>query len=274
MDVFNSTDYKYFLREALHEKRRQVNASFTYERMARACGINKTYLSRVLNSEAAHLSEEQLYLAATYLGLDSEQQDYIQILRGLQKSSNAHYRDRLQKKLDMMRSAHQRSESHLSAEKTDANTDLSPYYLDPNVMLTHVFLAVERFRKDVKSLALQLNLSDEYLAQILTKLEQMKFIQFTKDGYAMLKESTHLPVDSPLYYPYRFMQRVKSLERIQKISRETSYNFSVVFSADEQARWQIKAKFLEFLEFVSKVSDAAEDQEVYQMNFDLFDWST
>lgn len=74
MDVFNSTDYKYFLREALHEKRRQVNASFTYERMARACGINKTYLSRVLNSEAAHLSEEQLYLAATYLGLDSEQQ--------------------------------------------------------------------------------------------------------------------------------------------------------------------------------------------------------
>jgi uncharacterized protein (TIGR02147 family) len=273
MDIFNYTDYKEFLREALKERRRQVSPTFTYERMAKACGIQKTYLSRVLNSTTTHLSEEQLYLAATYLGLDSEQIEYIVVLRALDKAVNPNYRTLLQKKLESARARRLRSESRLSVDKKEPLSDLSPYYLDPNVMLVHIFLAVEKFRLNLRSLAQQLNISDIYLSDILTKLEHMQLIRLTNDGYVLLQESSHLSVDSPLYGPYRFMQRIKSLERIQKLSREQSYNFSAVFSADTKAYLQIKSRFLEFLENASKLAQKAPDQEIYQMNFDLFDWS-
>jgi hypothetical protein len=241
--------------------------------MARACGIQKTYLSRVLNSETAHLNEEQLFLAATYLGLASEEQRYLQLLRVFEKATAASYKAELQREIEKVRSVKERSESHLAAETTFPQSDTSPYYLDPNIMLTHIFLAVERFRRDIQSLARKLNLSEEYLSEILTKLEQMKLIKLSDEGYVLLKESTHLPIDSPLYYPYRFMQRVKSLERIQRLPKEQTYNFSVVFSADENARKQIKAKFLEFLKNIEKIANSAPDREVYQLNFDLFDWS-
>lgn len=274
MDVFNQLNYKDFIRDSLREKKRRVSASFTYDRMAKACGIQKTYLSRVLNSDDAHLSEEQLFLAARYLGLSGDERFYLQLLRAHQKASTDAYKQELRAQIDTIRSANDRSERHLLAEKTVPTSDLSPYYLDPNVMLVHIFLAVARFKKDIRAMARQLNLSEEYVSDILTKLEQMKLIQLADDGYALLKDSTHLPIDSPLYYPYRFMQRVKSLDRIQKLPREKTYNFSVVFSADEDARKAIKAKFLEFLEHIETLATSASDQEVYQINFDLFDWST
>ena len=274
MNVYNHLNYKDFLRLALIEKRKHVSASFTYSRMAKVCGIQKTYLSRVLNSDASHLSEDQLFQAGTYLGLTKDENKYLQLLRTYQKSDVLSFKAELKSEIDSIRTLNERSESHLAVETIESSVDLSSYYLDPNVMITHIFLAVERFRKDLKALALQLHYSDEYLSQILSKLEQMKLIKLTDSGYVLLKEDTHLPIDSPLYYPYRFMQRVKTLERIQRLNQEKTYNFSVVFSADEGTRKKIKGKFLELLEFAGKAANGAKNEEVYQMNFDLFDWST
>jgi len=273
VDIYNYSDYKTFLREALREKKQQVSASFTYDRMAKACGIQKTYLSRVLNSDDSHLSEDQLYLAASYLGISREEHHYLDLLRAYQKSQSAKYRASLEKEIELLRQANDRTDSHLKAEKIPVLGDYSPYYLDPNVMLVHIFLAVERFRKNLKLLARQLDLSEEYFSEILTKLEQMKLITLSDAGYVLLKDSTHLPIDSPLYGPYRFMQRIKSLEKIQRLPKGRTYNFTAVFSADEQVRKKIQTKFLEMLEYIEKIATNAPDQEVYQINFDLFDWS-
>lgn len=273
MNVFKYQDYKQFLREGLHEKKTQVSSRFTYERMAKACGIQKTYLSRVLNSDDTHLSEEQLFLCATFLGLAKEERQYLQLLRSHQRANVASFKEELRAEIERERALRERSEPYLKAETFAPAQDISPFYLDPHVMLVHIFLSVERFRKDVKTIGLQLHLTENYLAEILTKLEQMKLIELTGDGYVLLKSNTHLPVDSPLYYPYRFMQRIKSLERIQKLPKEQTYNYSVVFSADEAARQEIKRKFLEFLSAVETIAKGAKEAEVYQMNFDLFDWS-
>lgn len=274
LNILNYRDYKIFIKDALREKKNRVSGRFTYDRMAKACGIQKTYLSRVLNSEDSHLSEDQLYLAATYLGLTKQERKYLQLMRSRQKSSSVQYQAEIQSEMDTFRQANERSEHHLSAEPINSEVELAQYYLDPNLMLAHIFLTVEKFRKDLKLLARQLNLSAEYLTDILMKLEQMKLIKLSADGYVLLKDSTHLSVDSPFYFPFRCMQRVKSLDRIQKVPKEKSYNFSVVFSADEATRREIKTKFLSLLETIEKVSRSAPAEDVYQINFDLFDWSS
>lgn len=273
MSVFKYLNYKDVIKNTLREKKHRVSAHFNYDRMAKACHIQKTYMSRVLNSDDSHLSEEQLFLAAKYLGLTKEEIKYLQLLRSWQRSTSATYKAELQYELDAIRQSHDRSEYHLSAEAIESATDLAHYYLDPNVMLVHIFLTVDRFRKDPKLLGSQLNLSPEYLTDIFTKLEQMHMIKLSADGYTILKESTHLSLDSPFFFPYRCMQRVKSLDRIQKIAKDATYNFSVVFSADEPTRRDIKAKFLDLLKLIEKTSRAAPAEEVYQLNFDLFDWS-
>lgn len=104
-------------------------------------------------------------------------------------------------------------------------------------------------------------------------LERLNFIEFDGKKYSLTKQSTHLPTDSPLFQPYRAMQRLVALERIQKLPKERTYNFSVTFSANETVRMEIQKKFLTLLTDIEKLVTNAADEQVYQMNFDLFDWS-
>src|SRR5690349_11834242 len=88
MQVYESKSYKTYLRDALLQKKQAVSASrYTYDRMARACGIQKTYLSRVLNSDGSHLSDDQLYLACRFLGVGIEEREFLLLLRDCERSS-------------------------------------------------------------------------------------------------------------------------------------------------------------------------------------------
>jgi len=273
LNTYNYLNYKDFLRETLKEKKQRLSPKFTYERMAKACGVQKTYLSRVLNGDTGHLNEDQLFLAAEFLGASEDERKYLQLLRVWQKSNNKSHIDELRNEIDEIRNQNEKSEKHLTAEKTPDSSPISHYYLDPNVMLVHIFLAVDRFRKDLKLISHQLNLSEVTLTSILIKLEQMNLIKLEKEGYVLLKESSHLSVDSPLYHPYRFMQRLKTLERVQQLPKENTYNFSAIFSANEETRREIKQKFLLLLESIEQTVNDSPDEDIFQMNFDLFDWS-
>ena len=273
MNIHDYTDYRSFLKDNLQEKKAKVSSRYTYERMAKACGIQKTYLSRVLNSSDAHLNEDQLFQCGAYLGLTHSEHRYLRLLRDYAKSHVAERRRELSVEIEEARSVTRSSESYLRAERVLQATELSDYYLDPNVMLVHIFLAVERFREDARRICKVLDISEEALTSILSKLERMQLISLDGDRYRLTKENTHLGVDSPLYRPYRFMQRLKTIERVQKLPKERTYNFSVVFSATESVRLEIQTKFLNLLQDVEASVTASPDQEVYQMNFDLFDWS-
>jgi hypothetical protein len=98
-------------------------------------------------------------------------------------------------------------------------------------------------------------------------------IEATKQGYVVKQEWIHLPADSDLYRPYRALQRVKSLERIQQLATDRTYNFSVTFTADEETRIEIRRQFQVFLKRIEELARKAPEEEVYQINFDLFDWS-
>ena len=46
---------------------------------------------------------------------------------------------------------------------------------------------------------------------------------------------------------YKIMQKVKSIELIQKLSPEQKYNFSVIFSATPEVKMEIQENFFKFL---------------------------
>jgi uncharacterized protein (TIGR02147 family) len=275
MNCYEYLDYKKCLREVLQAKRQSVGARFTYEKMAKACGIQKTYLSRVLNSDAAHLNEDQLYHAALFLGFGRDERRFMGLLRDFQKSTSTARRGELKAEIEQPREKKLRSEAYLASAKVEAGapTELAAYFLDPAVLLTHMFLAIPRYRNEPRLIQEQLHLTTEKFADVLARLESLGMISLGKDGYRLVRDSLHLPSDSPLYPAYRMLQRMKAMERMQALDAPQSYNFSVLFTADEKARHEIRTRFLELLKDVEGVAGSAPDAEVYQMNFDLFDWS-
>ena len=273
MDLFTLLDYKKIIRECLQEKK-QVSARYTFEKMAKYCGVQKTYLSRVLNNDHSHLNQDQLYNAAQYLGLATHERRYLSLLRDWQLSGSPNRKVELEQEIDAFQKKQLQSQSYLKAKKVDQSMAFSEYYLNSNMMLVHMFLSIPRYQKNLDKIAFRLKISRKSLDSLIVSLKSLGLIIETADGaYQATNENTHLPSSSPIFKSYRVMQRIKSMERIQALEGDNSYNFSVTFTSNEAARLQIKKKFLDFLKDIEELVGESSDEEVYQLNFDLFDWS-
>jgi len=273
MDVFSLRDYKEAIHAKLAEKKRLLGNRFTYEKLARRIGVQQTYLSRVLGPNGPHLSEDQLYRIASDLGFGHDERRFLQLLLERDRSEIPERLRELTEEIDRLARTRQRSEAYLSVETTPNSSELLEYFLNPDVPLAHMFLTVKRFRDNVPQIASKLGITDDALNNILATLERQGMVALVDGSYEVKLDQTHLSADSALFGPYRAMQHMRAMERFQKLPLDRTYNFTVVFSATEAARLQIKTEFLEFLKKVENIVQNAPDEDVFQMSFDLFDWS-
>lgn len=273
MNIYGFDQYKPLLKAVALEKRELLGSQFTLQNLARACGVQKTYLSKMFSDPKTHLSEDQLYRALRFLGFKAEEMEYIELLFRRERAQVPERAALLQKKVEALRATGQKSESSLSQRVKDGGDEkLTKLFLDPYFQLVTVFLTLERYREKVERIQRCLQISRAKLNSILLELEQMGIIAIENGRYKVIRRSFHLPADSPLQSAYRTALRIAALDRLQ--SQTGDYSFSVVFSASPAARAKIQARFLEFLkeaEGLSRSMDAKEAR-VFQINFDLLGW--
>src|SRR5690606_7395253 len=110
-----------------------------------------------------------------------------------------------------------------------------------------MFLTVDRYRQDLSLIAATLGIDREKLSDVLATLESLQLIHFSDKGYRVTQENTHLSADSPLYRPYRTLQRLKTLERMDKVPGEKAYSFTVQFSSNPKVRANILNRILKLI---------------------------
>src|SRR5262245_46180961 len=96
-----SHDYRHVLRQFIHEKK-ATWTSLTDQEIAKNCGIQKSYFSRVLSGHA-DLSADQIFKIADYLGLKPVELKYVQLLLEYARSSVPKRREKLQREIDHVR---------------------------------------------------------------------------------------------------------------------------------------------------------------------------
>ena len=72
---------------------------------------------------------------------------------------------------------------------------------------------------------------------------------------------------------HQVLMRLKSAERLQVVSPEKRYSFSVTFSTSENTRAAIHEEFLQFLVRIESQVKSSVGENAYQINFDLFPWN-
>ena len=271
--IYQSDCYREVLRTSLLSRKKSIGKSYNFQNLASACRVQKSYLSRVMKGDA-HLNTDQVFLAAEFLNFNEEERTYVQLLNERERSVVPRKRRELSARIEDMQSKWLKSESHLPAsavQYTDA--DKSEYYLSIHFQLAHMLLLIPRFRDNLKLLAEQLRIDDSELTKILAKLETMGIIRFHDSRYEVVQENMHLSADSHIYPYYRTLLRLKSLERVDQLSREQAYNFSAIFTANEATSTEIKRRFLEFLKGVEDLVQDAPQEHAYHISFDLFPWT-
>lgn len=273
MNIFNILKYKAILKAKLVDLKAKKPGRYTFEALARACRVQKTYLSKVLNHDG-NLSADQLYRACEFLKFSEDEFDYIYLVYEYETTQVDLRKKKIFEKITAYRRKYEVTESHIEAEiqKNSQTENLTNYYADPHLILVHMFCTVERFAKNPDSIGEFLGISKQRTAEIVTELCEMGVLKRSRNSIEVLKDNTHLSKLDTMYKVYRLQTRMKALELMNK-EENPYYSFSVVFSSTARVREHIQENFMNFLKQTQKLVQNGEEEEVYQMNFDLLNWT-
>ena len=244
----------------------------SYQRLATACGVQKSYLSKVFG-ENAHLNEDQLYCALEFLKVAGTLNQVISLQHGIERSGSRVRREHLSEQLRSIIAESTRTEKSVAGTPQLTDEQLfSDYYSEPFAPVVHMYLLVPRFAKKPNLIRQGLSLSEEHFARILTLLEKTKVLTRDSAGSLLVsQDNLHLPRQSNLQPAFQSFTRLKALERVTRSTstEENDFRYAVYFTSDEKTKKEVLDLFLEFLSEASEKIRTAHSEEVFQLIFDL-----
>ncbi len=271
--IFEFTSYKVALNDLHLEKKVSFSKQYNFQNMAKFCGIQKTYLSKVLAHDG-HLTSDQLFSACEFLGLNQKERDYIFCLYECERSQNAKRREELNQKLQLLRAEIKKTEKNIPVKSLNsASPDLVEYYINPDFQLVHMFLTIPKYASNIRLIQLRLGLADDVFSNILRKLQNNNIITVKNGKFQSIVDNIHLPSDSYLFPAYKKLIRLKSMSKFDNGLNKNNFNFSVSFSCSVQTKESIHQEILKTIQRIQNKVTASPQEEVYQLNLDLFSWS-
>lgn len=277
MNIYSSDDYRAILSQVVDE-RKKLGIPITYAAMAENIRVQKPYVSKVL-SGLADFNNDQLYMACQYLDFRPEEIQYMLKLLDYEKCWYPERKELLEKEIEEIR--RQKRDTGKVIEKSvrqmDAlefdRSEFADYYLNPDIQLIHMYLCIEKYRKNPEHIKAFLDISDSRFETAILKLEAMGLLEIVDNKVNILVNSLHLPKDSSLLMPHQILMKQKSLAHLNNLSSDQKKLFSVTFSSNEKARTKIEEAFNEFIGKVRTISMNEGKDDCYQLNFELFPWS-
>lgn len=272
MNIFKYLNYREILTELI-EERRKGDRRWSFQGLAEAIRVPKSYMSRVVHGDA-DLSHDQLYLACEYFDLTRDEAHYLDVLLQYERCGLESRKALLREVMVKLQRRFLDPGRVLKNEINEGRIPLqTEYYLNPLHQIVHSALTIPQFQKNVASLASTLQLSRERLNDAIHKLERMGLCERNGDEARSIDLSVHLPKDSPIAAAWQNQLRLMSMQRMQSLPREEFFSYSVVFSADRLMDNDIRQKFLAFLSAIQSDSHDRPNEKVYQLNFDLVPWT-
>lgn len=276
MNIFTETDYRKILRDTFASRKVASGGRLTYDAVAGACRVQKTFISRVFNKQA-HFNHDQLFALANYFSFDGECQDYLTLLLDHSRAATKPRQQYLKRKIEKMQSERCNTPAHLGTQAIEIEAGVAHryaiYYLQPIHQIVHVALAIPRYGLAPTLLAPDLGITRERLTHILKTLHDLELIQFEGETVKILVSALYLPKEDHSYESWRALLRGLTASRLQTSKPEGAYSFSLTFAASEEAKGLLQRKFLEFLQEAKPIVEGAAPEDCFQMNFDLFSWT-
>ncbi len=251
---------------------KSTGRKITYQKLAQEIGVQKPYFSKVM-SKQTNLSQDQLYKICQYLQIKDEKYRYMTLLLEKERTGVEKRKKELSKEIAHYQSKFIQTKSYLEASIIEEQTQtINDYYLTAYAQIIHIAFSISKFSKKPEELRKELNLSQERFQSVISILLENEIIQYKDERYTSTRKSLHLSPDSTIFQAWLGQMRALSAQRNLQIDKSQKYNFSVVFSSDENAYKEIKTKFMKFISTIEKSVKKSENQQVYQLNFDLHEW--
>ncbi len=269
-NFFACTDYRAALKSRADAWKKAVPTA-TFQTLAKACQVQKAYLSRVLQ-QRADLNQDQMFLACEHLGISHLERDFLLHLHDYCRSGVEQRRKQLAAKLDHFRTLARETLGYVSVQPLTKDDDaaLTGLFLSPETQIVLSHLMIERHRRHPAGLASVLGIPPARLEQLIESLRQMNLITAEADGLRVTRPYLHLAKDSPLFAPYRALLRQHVTADQMRRSDRAGYSFSLLFTASKSVEESMRQRILHILQEFEADVRAAPDEEVFYLGIDLW----
>ncbi len=266
--------YRELIKSGLEQGKR-FDSTLTAQRLGEAAGIQKSYLSKVLN-ERADFNSDQLYSIGQVFQWTEEQMEYALILLEFERSSVSQRKKALRGKIEEIQQRHSEINKVIRAPSLGSNQEsCHEYYLNPWVQIVHIGLSIPRYAANIQLLAKDIQVAESLVLEALRLLLKRNIVREVKGkGFEVVVQQIHLSNDSVVFKAWQTQLRLMALQRLQSAPRKTDYRFSVVFSADEAARKKLQTEILTLLKKAEEQVRDAPEKDIFFLGLDYFQWTS
>lgn len=270
MSLYEQNRYHLIIKSFV-EARQATDASFNFQKLAELAGIQKTYLSKVMNKKA-ELSRDQCFAIAEVFDLSDDESDYLMLVHDFNRTENKTRAAKLEKKMIEWQDKHLHGKNALKRTRHLSSPSSARYYLQPEHQLVHVALGLPAYAKDTSLLSDAFGFSPIQLSEILRALEEMGIIQLKGKTAEVIVTDLHLSKDVPWYKPWLELIRLRSLSRLNVAPVDQTFGFAATFTCSKSAFQQIKVDAMKYIQQAKLTTENTKKEGMFQLNFDLFPW--
>jgi uncharacterized protein (TIGR02147 family) len=272
--IYDFRDYKDALQQVL-KKTKSRDPKVTLRSLATKVRVQYTYLSRVLNSKQAHLSEDQLYALSTALQFFPDEIEFLLLLRSYQTTEIAHRRDAIFAKIENISLQKKTRADYVEDASVGSNHDLH-YLLNPIAYIIQVALFIKEYQKNPRLLCSHFGISVVQLREALRILDSSGYVDIDPtDAFkviAVKSKHPHFTRTHPLMRAHQSLLKNAMNGRLAQTPEEAKESRMVTFTANEQFFEVLRKHFDDFMKEVQESSAGGKHTHLYQLNFDFLRW--
>jgi uncharacterized protein (TIGR02147 family) len=269
-----SESYKDWIRQRQRDLQ-SSQPSLTLKKLASLIPIQYTYLSKVMNTDSAHFSEDHLFTICRHLKFSADEVELILLLRSYETASDSARRDYLIDKIEGIKKDKKLKVKEVRLDEQRLMEE-SRYLLDPLSILVHVALDIKDIRRDPRALCNKLGISVDRLKEILINLDKLGFIKLdNEDLFKVMEYNTtkfHFGKSHPLTRSHQNVLKTQMASQLTRLEESQKQSVLVTFTSDAEAFAKITDEFKDFLKRVEKIVEKSKDSQLFQLSFDLFKW--
>lgn len=270
--IFDHNDYKQILKERTKDLKK-TKAKYSLQYLAQALDIQYTFLSKVLNSDMHHLSEDQVFVAGYALEFLDDEVDYLLLLRSHQATQNKTRRNFIFQKISAIQKRHGLSLKTAEPTSNQMVQDMR-YLMDYQALVVHAALSIKSIQKNPFALASLMGLDLPRLKEILVLLDQLGRIEYdpkTHEVKKLIHPRMHFGKDHPLTRMHQLIMKTALNQLSFSKNEDKKENFFITFTTDHEGFEKIKKQIKHFTSEVQKITFDHKHSGVYHMNLDFLE---
>jgi uncharacterized protein (TIGR02147 family) len=265
--VYDSNDYKLFLRDWLHD--RPKNGRGEARQIAQRLNISTTLVSQVLNGDK-HFTMESASDLVDYLALTDREGDHFLLLVDFARAGSHRLKARLKRRIEQSRESARELANRMKSDRNLTDAQSAVYYSHWVYTGITNFVATEP-RATAEGLAERLQIPAEIARKVLAFLLESGILVNQSGRLEMGVKNFHIGADSPLVIKHHQNWRIKGFQHMPYTNSRNLF-FTAPMSLSQEVADRVRDELPNFIEKIVSWVGPSPSETVRCLNLDWFEY--